>query len=257
MFNRSHREQINSKTFANRLQAQRKYIGYQTPRSLALAMCGFSPEEKGLLDDDQQKVHKMLQNIRNWERGDNFPSKIHLLAKLCNLIDCDPDYLLYEDCDMPRKEVRNISNATGLSQAAIEVLCSIKERATGSIVVANILKTLTLLLENTDERKSESEIVPLLECLSAYVHCDPKDERILSVEADGSVVLFDNRQNFEDAPGDAASGDYLQQIVKTHLEQQVIAQLKAFWNETNGESRKAFYQRMVQDAQQRQKNPLP
>lgn len=134
---------ITAEEFGKRLKKQRETAGYKKPRNLALAMCGFQPDTKGLFDTEQHRVAKTIQNIRNWERGDNFPSSIQEFAKLCTLLDCDPDYLLYEDSVYPHKEVQSIVDATGLSNDAAESLLGIHRY--GPI---NSLKALDTVLQH-------------------------------------------------------------------------------------------------------------
>ena len=118
---------INSEVFAARLKMQRELAGYIKPRNLALAMCGLSPNETELSDTEQHRVATKIQNIRNWERGDNFPSSIQEFARLCKLIDCDPDYLLYEECKTPRKAVQTAMELTGLSDDVVNRLLTLKQ----------------------------------------------------------------------------------------------------------------------------------
>ncbi len=100
------------------------------------------------------------------------------------------------------------------------------------------------MLIHADERLPEYEVVPFLETLSAYLNCAPNDERIVSVETDGSVKIYADRDSFEIEPGEAVAGDYMRQIIRTRLEQRVMDELRNLWNEKNGESRKAFIERM-------------
>ena len=112
---------ISSSTYGQRVYALREKAGYNTPRELALVLCGYSKKEKGLIDDEAKRVDRMRRNIQNWEQGKNIPSA-QMIATLCNLLDCDPDHLLYEDVRYPRKEVKSISSATGLSTNAVETM---------------------------------------------------------------------------------------------------------------------------------------
>lgn len=118
--------EITPAEFGKRLKIQREIAGYRKPRDLALAMCGFSPDETQLFDTAQHRVANKIQNIRNWERGDNLPSSVQEFARLCNLIDCDPDYLLYEECRTPRKAIQTAVELTGLSEDVINNLFALK-----------------------------------------------------------------------------------------------------------------------------------
>ena len=93
---------------------------------MALVLCGFSPETKGLDDTDAHAVFNKTQNIRNWERGANMPS-LKDFAKLCRILQCDPDYLLYAEQTQPRKETQTAMEITGLSQEVINNLIELKQ----------------------------------------------------------------------------------------------------------------------------------
>lgn len=115
----------------------------------------------------------------------------------------------------------------------------------------NMVDTVNLLIENADEEKAEYEIIPLLECISAYLNCAPNDDRIVSVEADGAVSIHANRVVYEAADGEAVAGDYMRQIIKTRIESRVMDELRNMWNEKNGETRAAFIQRMIDESRPR------
>lgn len=115
---------ISSSAFGKRVYALRKKAGYDTPRELALVLCGYSKTEKGFIDDEAKRIDRMRRNIQNWEQGKNIPSA-QMVATLCNQLDCDPDYLLYEDAAHPRKEVKSAADFLKVSPAAIEALLHI------------------------------------------------------------------------------------------------------------------------------------
>ena len=117
---------INKAEFGSRLSQQRVLAGFEEPRELALVFCGFSPGTKGLYDTELHAVHNATQNIRNWERGDNLPS-LKDFAKLCRILKCDPEYLLYEEQIQPRKETQTAMEITGLSQEVINNLIELKK----------------------------------------------------------------------------------------------------------------------------------
>lgn len=112
---------ISNSTFGERIYTLRGKAGYNTPRELALVLCGYSKAEKGLMNEDAKRVDLMRRNIQNWEQGKNIPN-VHMVATLCNLLDCDPDYLLYEDRDYPRKEIKSAADTVGLSTEAVKML---------------------------------------------------------------------------------------------------------------------------------------
>lgn len=112
---------ISNHTFGDRLYTLREKAGYNTHRELALVICGYPKTKKGLMGEDEKRVGRMRRNIQNWEVGKNIPNA-QTIATLCNLLDCDPDYLLYEDTDCPRKEIKRAADTLGLSNEAVKVL---------------------------------------------------------------------------------------------------------------------------------------
>ena len=115
---------ISNSTFGDRICTLREKAGYNTPRELALVLCGYTKTTKGLMNEDGKRVDLMRRNIQNWEQGKNIPN-VHMVANLCNLLDCDPDYLLYEDRDYPRKEIKSAADTVGLSTEAVKMLIGI------------------------------------------------------------------------------------------------------------------------------------
>ena len=225
----------NYEEIGERIKNERKIAGFRSQGALAEAL-GFSAEYRQL--------------IAAWESGADVPSLANAL-KLCELFNCELGYLLCEPnyrCKTGR--TTDVQEETGLSSTAVEVLCSLKERASSSVVVVNMLETLNLLLENSDERKAEFEIVPLLEYISAYLHCAPEDKRIVSVEIDGSIKIFNDRNAYESEAGEVISGDYMRQIVRTRIERRVIDELHNLWNKKNGESRKDLFQQIMEENNQ-------
>lgn len=186
-----------------------------------------------------------FETYRRWEDGTN---KVNYdwMPILCKHLQCDVGYLFGEYNELTYQKA-NIHLETGLSETAIEVLQSLHTRSLESTVAYNIIQTVNMMLEHADERKTIVEVVPFLETISAYLNCAPEDSRIISVETDGSVRIFANRDSFENEPGEAISGDYVQQIVKTRLEQRVMDEVRNLWKEKNGESRLAFHMRMIEE----------
>lgn len=70
--------------------------------------------------DLAEKMDVSLETVRNWEQGRNPPSGDKLL-KLCDLFDCDMDYLFYR-IDCKTHDIKYIHEQTGLSVEAIERL---------------------------------------------------------------------------------------------------------------------------------------
>lgn len=130
--------------FGKRLFDLRVRAGYKVPKELALVLCGYSKNTVGLLGDEAKAVDRLRRNIENWELGKNFP-RTTMLARLCNLLDCDPDHLLYEKAKHPRKEIRDTAEIVGLSEKATESLIGMHKYGPTK---TNI--TLNLLLENEE-----------------------------------------------------------------------------------------------------------
>lgn len=180
--------------------------------------------------------------------------RIEYLRCLADFYGVSSDYLLgISDIRSPNVDTRKIAEVTGLSEIAIEVLMSLHSRSQNSVSVRNIIATVNLLLENADERKTVIEVIPLLEYISAYLHCAPDTEQVVSVETDGTVRIFSNIDAYENAPGEAIAGDYLRQIIKSRLEQRVLRELQEMWNEKNAETRKEFLARMIREEKKRHK----
>lgn len=202
MINENERTIITTEEFGKRLKKQRKNAGYEKPRNLALAICGFSPDQKGLLDTEQHRVAKAMQNIRNWERGDNFPSSIQELARLCNLLDCDPDYLLYEDSVYPRKEVKSIVDATGLSNDAAETLLGIHKYGP-----TNSLRALDMILQHEQiwnflSRKEETASgINLLWHIGRYLSEDRAESHYL--------VYIDKKEGYPENRVEISASNYI------------------------------------------------
>ena len=112
---------ITFEVFGERMSTLRIKAGYSIPRELALVLCGYPKDTTGLMGDEAKKVDRMRRNIQNWENGKNMPNA-HMIAKICNLLDCDPDYFLYLEADCPRREVKKAAEVTGLTVHAIESL---------------------------------------------------------------------------------------------------------------------------------------
>lgn len=204
---------------------------------------------QGLVDkinDDYSRPNSekllLFDRYKSWENGTN-AIPLCWIPTFCKHLGCDAGYLLGEYEERTWEKSR-ICYKTGLSEPAVDVLSQLKQRSRESVTVQNVIDTINLMLIHADESLAEYEVVPFLETLSAYLNCAPNDERIVSVETDGSVKIYTDRASFESEPGEATAGDYMRQIVRTRLEQRVMDELRNLWNEKNGESRKAFIERI-------------
>lgn len=204
---------------------------------------------QGLVDkinDDSSRPNSekllLIDRYKSWENGTN-AIPLCWIPTFCRNLECDAGYLLgeYEERTWEKSK---ICYKTGLSETAVDVLSQLKQRSHDSILIQNVIDTISLMLIHADERLPKYEVVPFLETLSAYLNCAPSDERIISVETDGSVKIYADRDSFEIEPGEAVAGDYMRQIIRTRLEQRVMDELRNLWNEKNGESRKAFIERI-------------
>ena len=75
--------------------------------------------------DLAEKMDVSIETVRNWEQGRNPPNGEKLL-KLCDLFDCDLDYLFYR-IDCKTHDIKFIHEQTGLSVEAIEKIESFKK----------------------------------------------------------------------------------------------------------------------------------
>ena len=205
---------------------------------------------------DQYGVKISSDSLINYEVMDTNHSKayknqgmrVEYLRCLADFYKVSADYLLgWEVPKTPDVSTRKIVEKTGLSETAVEVLQALNKRSQSSIIIRNAIETISLLLENADEREPEYEIVPLLEYISAYLHCASHDTQIASIEVDGTIRIFPNRDSFENEPCSAIGADYLYRIINTHLEQRVMHELREMWNVVNIESRKKYIERILQE----------
>ena len=192
---------VSSTKFGERLHALRENAGYSTPRELALVLCGYPQTERGLMGDEAKKVDRMRRNIQNWEQGKNIPST-QMVATLCNLLDCDPDYLLYEDVVHPRKEVKSIVDATGLSNDAAETLLGIYKYGPN-----HSLRALNLILEHEQmwnflSRKEETVSgINLLWHIGRYLSDDRAESHYL--------VYIDSKKGYPENRVEISANNYI------------------------------------------------
>ena len=192
---------ISSLEFGERLYALRKKAGYDTPRELALVLCGYTKTEKGLMDDNAKKVDRMRRNIQNWEQGKNIPST-QMVAMICNLLDCDPDHLLYKDACYPRKEVPHISNATGLSVDATECLLGIyKYGPTNSLKALDTILRYEKMWNFLGRREESVSGVNLLWHIGRYLSEDRAESHYL--------VYIDKKQDYPNNRVEISANNYI------------------------------------------------
>ena len=66
-----------------------------------------------------------MKTVQNWENQQACPA-IDELYKLCDLFDCDIDFLFGKQ-SCPRKQIASVHDCTGLSESAIRRLQQLKE----------------------------------------------------------------------------------------------------------------------------------
>ena len=122
------------------------------------------------------------KTVGNWETG-TVAIPIHRLSDICNLLDCDLDYL-FGKIDVPKNNTADIMKETGLSQKAVENLIENKN--------STDIRYINFLLEYGFVRGFFNEF-------SLYVNSDkitqPKNNNELS------EILFDS--------DDKKLGDYI------------------------------------------------
>lgn len=112
---------MNTTLFTQRLQEcrRRKFSSQQ-------AFADAYMERFGMIRDiKKNKEHNMFGTVQSWEQGKSTPSA-DVLANICDLLDCDADYLLGR-IDQRTHDINDAHRYTGLSPAALEQLHEYKE----------------------------------------------------------------------------------------------------------------------------------
>lgn len=112
------RYEINLHIFGERLTQAMNENGIDK-RQLYNAL---NPDDRIKKDQKGQYVTDRLRNIDNWMNGVCYPKNIAVVLKLCNILNCDLEYLFCEtlDSDCLTHETQFIHDKTGLSAKAIE-----------------------------------------------------------------------------------------------------------------------------------------
>ena len=107
---------MNTTIFTQRLQEcrKRKYSSQQAFADAYMKRFGLIREIK------KTKDHNMFGTIQSWEQGKSTPSA-DVLANICDLLDCDADYLLGR-IDQRTHDINDAHRYTGLSAEALEQL---------------------------------------------------------------------------------------------------------------------------------------
>lgn len=102
--------------FGQRLADRRKACGYRSQSDLATAIVPLFDDS----DEYEKRIESKRKSISNWESGKHEPS-ISDFALLCELLECDPEYLL-GTIDVPQKATKSVMDVTGLDEKAVSKL---------------------------------------------------------------------------------------------------------------------------------------
>lgn len=69
---------------------------------------------------DDNLINSFRRTYYNWEKGVSYPDIIQLDI-ICGFLDCDYDFLMCR-IDVPKKEIYDVKEVTGLSENAIKNL---------------------------------------------------------------------------------------------------------------------------------------
>lgn len=133
--------------FSSRLAILRKERGFKTQYALAKAYNErFPTKRRNDAAGNESDCSGIFGTIKNYENPnkDNSP-KLSVVCNLCELLDCDIDYLL-GNIDVPRHETADIMASTGLSEKAVETILLLRR----DNQMDWGLDTLNVLLENPD-----------------------------------------------------------------------------------------------------------
>lgn len=100
----------------------------------------------------QQRLAEMLElknrtSISHWEKEHKTPD-LKTLITLCNVLDCDLDYLAGA-ISVPRRSDADVIKATGLSQAAVDSLKTYASSGSNGLKSTTYLELLSSLIANT------------------------------------------------------------------------------------------------------------
>ena len=113
--------------FSSRLATLRKERGFKTQYALAKAYNEkFPTKRRNDAAGNEGDFSGIFGTIKNYENPhkDNSP-KLSVVCNLCELLDCDIDYLL-GNIDVPRHETADIMASTGLSEKAVDTVLTLR-----------------------------------------------------------------------------------------------------------------------------------
>lgn len=111
---------MNTTIFSERLRECRKRK-YSSQQAFADAYLNTF----GLIRQSKNNDNNMFGTIQSWEQGKSEPTAT-VLANICQLLDCDADYLLGR-IDERTHDINDAHQYTGLSSAALEQLHAYRE----------------------------------------------------------------------------------------------------------------------------------
>lgn len=118
---------MNKTLFSKRLAGLRKERGFKTQYALAKAYNEkFPPKRRNEAMGNEGDFGGILGTIKNYENPNKESSpKLSVVCNLCELLDCDIDYLL-GNIDVPRHEIADIIASTGLSEKAVDTIRTLR-----------------------------------------------------------------------------------------------------------------------------------
>lgn len=89
----------------------------------------FYPNDKISTSAVGQAVIDKTRKFRDWINGKHFPKDLQDLLKLCNVLDCDIEYLFCEEVEHATRDEEFICNYLGLDKYAVRELHEYKNTA--------------------------------------------------------------------------------------------------------------------------------
>lgn len=119
---------MNKELFSKRLTDLRKARGFKTQYALAKAYNEkFPTKRRNDAAGNEGDFGGILGTLKNYENPNKEISpKLSIVCNLCELLECDIDYLLGK-IDVPRHETANIMSVTGLTDDAVYFLNELQD----------------------------------------------------------------------------------------------------------------------------------
>ena len=206
------------KISGKRIRERRKQLGYRSKDSFAEKISTLIPLNGS-------------ESVGIWERGQAPINKVEQLAAVCQILECDPEYITCQ-CDTLRKEYAEPAARFGLSESAFAVL----EQDTGKSGFAPVID---FLLNNKEVRQSFRSLLNLHDGIKAEEKSMTAEEKRsaeeYAKEHDTALIVFNDphgKLNFADIPKtDFYKDSFGQYIVDPGqavyiAEQQLIAEIR-------------------------------